>query len=108
MQIQIQGQDIEIHDQLREFVERRLGEAIDHFPDRLTRLEVHLRDLNGNKAGIDKRCMVEARPRGMEPIAVSQDSDDIAEAVRLAAGKLQRALKTRFEKPQARARRGTS
>lgn len=108
MQIQIHGQDIEINDQLREFVEQRLAEAVEHFPDRLTRIEVHLKDLNGGKAGVDKRCTLEARPRGMEPLAVTQDSDNVAEAIRQAAGKLQRALKHRIEKPQTRARRGAS
>lgn len=108
MQIQIHGQDVVIHDQLRELVEQRLAEAVEHFPDRLTRLEVHLRDMNGGKAGIDKRCTVEARPRGMEPVAVSHDADNIAEAIRQAAGKLERALKHRFERPQSRARRNVS
>ncbi|HXS21821.1 MAG TPA: ribosomal subunit interface protein, partial [Steroidobacteraceae bacterium] len=45
---------------------------LDRFSGRITRVEVHLNDLNGSKLGErDKRCMMEARIGGMKPIAVS-------------------------------------
>lgn len=98
MQVQVHGQGIEIGDRLRGFVEERLSESLQHLDDRLTRVEVHLRDLNGNKGGVDKRCVCEARPRGLDPIAVEHDATEVTEAVTGAVGKLQRALQNRFEK----------
>jgi len=51
-----------------------------------------LKDENGSKGGVDKRCMLEARPRGMDPIAVEYTGIDVTDAVRKAADKLKSAL----------------
>jgi len=101
MQLQVHGQGVDVGDRLRDFVERRCNEGLQHFDERLTRVEVHLRDLNGQKGGVDKRCTCEARPRGLDPIAVEHDSTEITEAVQGAIGKLQRALQSRFDKRDA-------
>lgn len=70
-------------------VEDRLG----RFAGRITRVEVHLNDLNGNKLGErDKRCLMEARLGGMKPIAVSHEAPTLTEAIHAAADKLERAL----------------
>ena len=98
MQVHVHGQGIEVGDRLRGFVEERLAETLQHLDDRLTRVEVHLRDLNAQKGGIDKRCVCEARPRGLDPIVVEHDAAELNEAVVGAVGKLQRALQSRFEK----------
>lgn len=102
MQIQVYGQGVEIDDRLRSFVEEKLHGGLDHLEERLTRIELHLRDVNGHKNGIDKRCVCEARPRGMDPIAVEHDAESVSEAVTGAVGKLQRALQHRFERRNAR------
>ncbi|MBW4050113.1 MAG: hypothetical protein HIU85_01430 [Proteobacteria bacterium] len=70
-------------------VEDRLG----RFEGRITRVEVHLNDLNGGKPGErDKRCLMEARVGGMKPIAVSHEAPTLMEAIHAAADKLERAL----------------
>jgi ribosome-associated translation inhibitor RaiA len=75
-----------------------------HFLDRLTRIEVHVGDGNGGKHGkADKRCVLEARPRGMDPIAVTEDGDDLYLVVTEASRKLARAVGKRFEKADAAA-----
>lgn len=84
-----------LDDQIRESLQHTLG----HLSERLTRLEVHLGDENAQKHGAnDKRCLVEARPKGLDPIAVETHGEDYYETVRDAAGKLKRALETRFAK----------
>jgi hypothetical protein len=76
-------------DRVRGVVEGRL----EQFAGRITRVEVHLNDLNGGKPGErDKRCMMEARVGGMKPIAVSHEAPTLTEAIHVAAGKLERAL----------------
>jgi ribosome-associated translation inhibitor RaiA len=70
-------------------VERRL----ERFDGRITRVEVHLNDLNSLKRGErDKRCMMEARVGGMKPIAVSHEAPTLTEAIHVAADKLERAV----------------
>lgn len=69
-----------------------------HLED-LTRVEVHLSDENGGKSGPkDKRCKMEARPKGHQPIIVSHDADSLTQAVEGAAEKLEHALEHLFGK----------
>jgi ribosome-associated translation inhibitor RaiA len=70
-------------------VEGTLG----RFGDRVTRVEVHLNDVNGRKAGHDdNRCQIEARLAGLQPISVSHQAGTLEEALDGAVKKLQRSL----------------
>jgi len=100
MQIQVNFGSVPSSAALEEHVEKELGHALAHMSDRLTRVEVHLGDTNSaaKHGSRDKRCMLEARPRGIDPIVVEHFGDDIYHVVTEAAGKLQRTLKKRFDK----------
>jgi ribosome-associated translation inhibitor RaiA len=81
--------------------------TLERFEDRVTRVEVHLNDLNSHKAGDrDKRCLMEARIGGLKPIAVSHEAPTMAEAIHWAADKLERALDRLFDKMRETAGRG--
>lgn len=78
---------------LTERVQGVVEGRLERFQARITRVEVHLNDLNGNKLGErDKRCMMEARVGGMKPIAVSHEAPTLTEAIHAAADKLERAI----------------
>jgi hypothetical protein len=78
-----------------------VGRAIDRFRDRITRLEFHLRDENGDKTGTrDKRCMIEARLEVRRPPAVTHQAATVDEALRGTAEKLERSLETTVERTQ--------
>ncbi len=48
-----------------ERIEASVREKLARFEERLTRIEIHVRDENGAKGGADdKACTIEARPRG--------------------------------------------
>lgn len=73
--------------------------ALSRFADGISRVEVHLGDANGAKSGsADKRCMVEARPNGQQPVAVTHHAATLAEAQDGALAKLARLLETKFGK----------
>lgn len=81
------------------FVKAELRRALSNFADRLTRIEVHLSDVSSNNPSLpdtDKRCLLEARPAGQKPVSVSDKAATVEQAVRGAAGKMQRRLETRF------------
>jgi len=86
--------DRHIHDQLSH-VEKRFG-------DRLTRLRVYMKDENARKGGVDKTCRIEARPAGFDPVAVEARHEDVYQAVRAAAGKLEKALEHRLARAERR------
>lgn len=100
MQIQYNYANIESSDNL----ERHIAEQVDHhlgrFKDELTRIEVHLGDENSAKksGAADKRCMMEARPEGLDPIAVEAHADEFEPAIHDAVGKLKRALASRLHR----------
>jgi len=81
-------------EELARRVEDKVRAALDRFSERLTRVEVHLGDENsGQKAAADdKRCLLEARPAGLRPIAVSHQADTMDLAVDGALDKFRRAL----------------
>ena len=102
MRIQIHAQDPELPPEFREFAEERVADTLEHLADQLTLVEVHMKDLNGQKHGIDKRCVIEARPRGMDPIAVEHDAAQAKDALIKASEKLKSALTHRFGRRDAR------
>lgn len=72
-----------------------ISERLSRNSSLITRLEVHLSDQDGNKEGPnDKRCMIEARLEGMQPIAVTNDSNTHEQAVEGAVDKLNTSLET--------------
>ena len=106
MQVQINAPHGEFPDTLVELIERGVEDGLANHASRLTRVEVHLQDLNAQKGGVDKRCLIEARPRGMDPVAADHESTDVADAFRGALDKLQRVLERRFGKLSSRGHGG--
>jgi hypothetical protein len=78
-------------------VESILGKTLKRFEDRITRVEVHLGDVNADKLGTqDKRCLMEARAAGLNPVAVTNQAANLEEAISGAAQKLKRLLDSLF------------
>ncbi|GAA6182235.1 hypothetical protein NBRC116594_36730 [Shimia sp. NS0008-38b] len=98
MQIQVNTDNF-IHGDTRviEVAERAVTQDLDHLSERLTRIEVHLKDQNADKHGPDHiRCTLEARPRGMGPMSAHHDAADISAALKGAAKKLRSRLSSEF------------
>lgn len=82
-------------DTLSAWVQQELSQRLARFRDHITRVEVHFSDLNAQRGGaLDKRCMLEARLAGRQPMAVSHEAHKVADALTGAADKLLRALDT--------------
>ncbi|MDP1618429.1 HPF/RaiA family ribosome-associated protein [Phenylobacterium sp.] len=100
MQIQVNtSNNIEGRDALIAGVERDIRTRLSRFESRLTRVEAHLGDENGPRnEGADKRCVLEARPSGLNPITVSENAGSIDQATAGALSKLASALDRTFGK----------
>jgi ribosomal subunit interface protein len=86
---------------LSNFIESTVAETLKRFDNYITRVEVHLNDENSHKSGVnDKRCMLEARLEGMQPVAVTAHGDTIQEALKSALSKLKSSLDTTLGKLQ--------
>ena len=97
MKIQINtDKNIEADEDLAEQVRVMVGEALERFSERLTRIEVYLSDQNSDsKFGTrDMRCVLEARLAGRSPTAVTHDAATWEQAVEGAAEQLMRSLES--------------
>nr|WP_314444123.1 HPF/RaiA family ribosome-associated protein [uncultured Sphingomonas sp.] len=81
---QVHG-DTEVETRIQSLVEARLRN-VQH---RLTRVEVHVGEINGPRGGVDKRCAVELRPNGLDPVTATDTADTIEQA---AAGATDKAV----------------
>jgi len=79
----------------QDFFTSQISEELSRYQSHITRIEVHLKDENGKNEGLnDMHCLIEARLKGKQPIAVSNQADTIELAVSGAIDKLKASLKT--------------
>ena len=66
MKIQVNSdKTIAVDASLTRYVEGEVGRVLGRFAVRLTRVEIHLSDIDNGKTGkADKRCLIEVRPMG--------------------------------------------
>jgi ribosome-associated translation inhibitor RaiA len=70
-------------------VESMVAEAIGDYSKWLTRVEVHLSDVNGGKGGSDdKRCLIDAHPKGSAHIAAHHNAGTVRDAIEGAVEKI--------------------
>ncbi|MEO6056576.1 MAG: HPF/RaiA family ribosome-associated protein [Gemmatimonadales bacterium] len=81
---------------LAQQVEIVLTKTLARFTQHITRLEVHLSDVNSEaKQGAeDMRCLLEARLVGRQPTAVSHQAATLEQALNGAADKLKNSLES--------------
>lgn len=96
MKIQLNtDKNLSVHEAFAAKLENLLTEQLSRFSEHITRLEVHLSDENGPKDGInDKKCLLEARLRGRQPIAVTEVAGTHEQTVNGAINKLKASLDT--------------
>lgn len=108
MQIQVNtDRNIEATENFVGKIEEALKDRLRRFESRITRVEVHLSDENSaaKTFGADKKCVLEARLNGRQPIAVTALESDELVALRSAATKLLSALESALGKLDAGGRR---
>jgi len=103
MQIQINtDKNIEGNEALAAHVNQVVEKTLGNYAERLSRVEVHLGDMNAAKTGQqDHTCTMEARPKGFDPVAATYKAANVHQAVDGAAQSLANLLRTRFGKLDA-------
>lgn len=96
------GDGVHVSGALEAHVQRKLRGVDRRFGERLTRVEVHFKDSNGGKGGVDTSCVMESHPAGLEPVVVEADAEDAYTASHAAAKKLEKALDHRVGRAEAR------
>ena len=100
MQIQVNtDSSIQGDQRVKEFAREIVTGHIGHHASRISRVEVHLSDVNAGKGGSDDhRCAIEVRPEGLRPLAVQDNARDVEASLRGAGKKLRNLLDSEFGK----------
>ncbi len=98
MKIDIQARGFALTEALRQHCERRLRFAIGTSGSRLNGISVRLRDVNGPKGGVDKRCTIRAALPGTTPVFITQDETDVYAAIDRAADRAARTLSRQLKR----------
>jgi hypothetical protein len=80
-------------EQFSDHVKALVLAALHRHGDRIRRIDVHLSDAVGNKTSHDdKRCVIEARRDGCEPILVTHQESGMDQAIHGAVQKLKKSV----------------
>lgn len=107
MKTHVLGHDIALPDALRDYVGRRAGLILGRFGSRVRRVLVRFVDVNGPREGNDKRCRVETRLAGRDPVVVEEASSDLRRAVDGALARAERAVRRVISRSPDSSRRGS-
>lgn len=96
--------NIEGNTDVAQQVKAEVENGLEHFSEKITRVEVHLSDENSaKKSGTkDMRCLLEARLAGLQPVTVSHKAATLEQAVEGAVEKLKRFLDSTLGRLQER------
>ncbi|WP_029271663.1 HPF/RaiA family ribosome-associated protein [Flavobacterium sp. KJJ] len=103
MKIQINtDKNIDGHERLEAYFSAELEKGLARFEEKITRVEVHFGDENGEKFSLnDKKCVIEVRTAKLQPLTVTEHADTIEKAFGGALSKVKKSLTTTFEKLKA-------
>lgn len=94
--------NIEGGERMNKYFSGVIENTLSRFTEHISRVEAHLSDENSQKEGPDdKRCVLEARVKGLQPIAVTHKAENLDHAVIGAAEKMKSALETTIAKIRA-------
>lgn len=87
--------------QMQEYFTSQIKKSLKRYESHISRIEVHMKDENGKKEGIDDMsCRLEARINGRQPIAITNQADTMELALLGGVDKIKTALKTTLGRMQ--------
>ncbi len=98
MHLEIRAGNVELADAMRLHLERRLRFALGRYDDRIRKVTVRLKDLNGPKGGTDQQCRIslDLIPKGK--LILDEQSADVVVAMDRAADRVGRAVARRMHR----------
>ncbi len=104
MRIQINSdKNVNVDTRVIQYVRGEVNRFLGRFSSKLTRVEVHLSDVNSRKFGVnDKRCLIEARPARHRPLAATSRAQTVRQAVAGALTRLRSGLESFYGRLEKR------
>ncbi len=109
MQVQVHaGDNVQGGESLAQWVQEEVQTKLSRFREVVTRVEVYLTDVDAlRNGGKGKRCVMETRTAGRQPLAVNAEAEKVADAFNAALEKLHRTLETDLAKARDKGNRET-
>jgi ribosomal subunit interface protein len=97
----VRSQNFPLTEAIHAHLERRFTAALNQFGDRVTRINIFLKDLNGaGKGGEDKCVLVNIQLPAQAPVIVETTSNDLYSAINIAARRSGRSVKRALRRQQ--------
>ena len=98
MRVAIQKHNVQVNEDLRAHIERRLQFALSRFGRLVRRVAVHLGDTNGTRGCVDKRCCIEVSLTPSGSVRAEDTDADFFPAVANAADRVGRSVGRELER----------
>lgn len=106
MQIEICGREIKVSERLHDHIERRVHFALERFAERIRRVRVQVRDLNGPRGGVDKSCLLVISLVPACTVVLESRGSNIYAAIDCLAGRAATSIVRRLKRTHGRGRSG--
>lgn len=106
MNLEVRTEGVQITENLREHVERKLSFALGRFGDRIRNVRIRLKDVNGPRGGEDILCNVEASLHSGGTLRITEMQTDPFSAVSRAGDRLGRLTSRHLKRIRQRRRAG--
>ncbi len=84
---------VALSDEDRDYIRQRLGMKLGKFATSIERVTVRVKDINGDRGGIDKVCNIKVVVSGLPSVVVEGQSDSLRAAVNSTLGAVERAVR---------------
>ena len=102
MKLDIRSQQELLTDADRDFASAQVVRALTKFGSRITRVDVHVADLNGPRGGDDKHCAVTVSISGKPALVGTDRNADINDAITMAIHRVERRVRRALAKERLR------
>lgn len=92
----------------RAYMRRKLGMKLGKFARAIERVSVRVRDVNGPRGGVDKRCTIKVVLTGLPSVVVEQKHASLQAAVDAALRRTEVAVRRSVQRRKGRASRSTT
>ena len=96
MRLQVTSHRIDLSEELKDFVRRRVHFALGRFNGRIKALSVRLADVNGPRNGVDKTCDIRISAGAGGVVIVRERQENIYSAVAHALDRAARAVQRKL------------
>lgn len=104
MRLEIRRRGVNVTEKLRDYLKERLRLALGRFGHHIDLVRVYLRDVNGPRGGLDKKCRIVVELRRGRPVVVTGTGTEASAAITSTASRAGFAVRRRLKRWLARRR----